>query len=458
MPDNGTRPQPQQLDEATGTPPDRDFRVQDLGRRRPRTQTPEGWVKKIERGDGKVWVGFFHVWVTSKDGERLRRKKEKVLGPAAIPKHEALKKLAAYVQTFTHEKPAETTVIRTYADLWRTFSGLKSGQWSQPFRETIRSVFATHVLPVIGKQWLEEISLSTLQLLVNQMAEDGYSKSSVRKVRLYLKASFDYAADEDLVAKNPARKLAMPKIRKTVCRRYLSMEEIGALLSQAETREHLVLHILAACGLRPAEILVLRIEDFAGNQLRIDEALKDREKGNARIGETKTEASNSSVPVPPNLAREIAQWIARHPERMNPRAFLFPSRKKTPYSVGNYLKRFLKPLAHKVGIEDLTHQALRRTSSTHLQKYASVKDLQAHLRHTNPQTTLTYYTQVIPDSLCEAVATLDEHLRAAANESKQRSRSLANLREAPTEAEVQTPALQRVVSIEGWRKRPNPRI
>jgi hypothetical protein len=219
MPEHGTRPQPQRLDEATDTPPDRDFTVQDLGRRRarrpvedhrvactgttptrrhlggwPRTQTPEGWVKKIERGDGKVWVGFFHLWVTSKDGERLRRKKEKVLGPAAIPKHEALKKLAAYVQTFTREKPAETTVIRTYADLWRTFSGLKSGQWSQPFRETIRSVFATHVLPVIGKRWLEEISLSTLQLLVNQMAEDGYSKSSVRKVRLYLKASFDYAA------------------------------------------------------------------------------------------------------------------------------------------------------------------------------------------------------------------------------------------------------------------------
>jgi site-specific recombinase XerD len=258
-----------------------------------------------------------------------------VLGPAAIPKHEALKKLAAYIDTFTREKPAQTTVIRTYADLWRTYSGLKSGQWSHPFRETIRSVFATHVLPVIGKQRLEEISLSTLQSLVNKMAEDGYSKSSVRKVRLYLKASFEYAADEDLVTRNPARKLAMPKIRKTACRRYLSMEEIGSLLSEAEPREHLVLHILTACGLRPAEILVLRIEDFTGNQLRIDEVLKDREKGNARIGETKTEASDSSVPVPPNLRREIAQWIARHPERMNPRAFLFPSRKKTPYSVGN---------------------------------------------------------------------------------------------------------------------------
>jgi hypothetical protein len=38
---------------------------------------------------------------------------------------------------------------------------------------------------------------------------------------------------------------------------------------------------------------------------------------------------------------------------------------------------------------DLTHQALRGTSSTHIQEFASVKDLQAHLRHTDPQTTLT---------------------------------------------------------------------
>lgn len=454
MSERGIRPLPgQRPDETRGAAAGHDLDFRDLGRRRPRAQSPEGWVKRIERGDGKVWVGFFHLWVTDPNGERLRRKKEKVLGPAAMPKHEALKKLAAYIQAFTRMEPAQATVIRTYADLWRTFSGLKSGQWSQPFRETIRSVFATHVLPVIGKQRLDEIGLATLQLLVNQMAEDGFSKSSVRKVRMYVKASFDYAADEDLVGKNPARKLAMPKIRKTVCRRYLSMEEIGALLSEAEPREHLVLHILAACGLRPAEILVLRMEDFQGNQLRIDEALKDREKGTARIGETKTVASDSSVPVPPNLAREIAGWIAGHPERANPRAFMFPSRRKTPYTIGNYLKRVLKPLAQKVGIEDLTHQALRRTSSTHIQKYASVKDLQGHLRHTDPSTTLTHYTQVIPDSLHEAVATLDEHLAAAANESKQRSRPTALRREAPTNAEVETKASQIVVSIDSWRKR-----
>jgi integrase len=274
----------------------------------------------------------------------------------------------------------------------------------------------------------------------------------VGRIRTYIKACFEYATDEDLVSKNPARKLEMPTIRKKVCERFLSLEEIGALLSEAAPREHLVLHILTACGLRPAEILVLRMEDFDGTKLRIDEALKDREKGEARIGRTKTKESDSSVPVPPDLSREIAAWIAAHPERTNPRAFLFPNRRETPYSVGNYLKRYLKPLAERVGIHDLTHQAFRRTSSTHIQDYASVKDLQGHLRHTNPQTTLKHYTKVIPESLRAAVEALDENIAAAANESKQR-RSKGLSKEASTDSKGQRAGSKRVVSIDAWRKR-----
>jgi integrase len=78
--------------------------------------------------------------------------------------------------------------------------------------------------------------------------------------------------------------------------------------------------------------------------------------------------------------------------------------------VGNYLKRHLKPLAKKAGVRDVTHQAFRRTSSTHIQNHASVKDIQRHLRHTDPQTTLKHYAKVIPESLRAAVAALDEKI------------------------------------------------
>jgi integrase len=103
---------------------------------------------------------------------------------------------------------------------------------------------------------------------------------------------------------------------------------VQALLA-ASPREHLVVPILAVCGLRPGQALALRIDDFEGNQLRIDESLKERQLGEDRIGDTKTDDSDSYVPVPPDLDREIAEWIAVHPQRDNPRAFLFLNRRGT---------------------------------------------------------------------------------------------------------------------------------
>lgn len=135
----------------------------------------------------------------------------------------------------------------------------------------------------------------------------------------------------------------------------LELGRIACPTRSGTPREHLVLRILAVCGLRPAETLVLRIDDFEGTQLRIDEALKERQQGEDRIGTTKTAESDNYVPVPPDLAREIAAWIAGHPDRDNPSAFLFPNSAGTAFSVGNYLKRHLKPLAEAVRIHDLTH-------------------------------------------------------------------------------------------------------
>jgi integrase len=396
-----------------------DFDIKGLGRRLPRTEAPEGWIKKIERRrEGKVWVGFFHIWTTDTNGRRVRKKKEKTLGPASMPRHEAHSKLAEYVEGYTGSVIKQGNSIAIFAELWKAFCAVRSGRWSKKTKEDLRYLFAKHVLPILENQPLREVTLTSLQLLLNKMADDGYGKSAVGRIRTYIKACFDYATDEDLIQKNPARKLVMPNIRKKSCERFLSVDELRALLAQASPREHLVLRILAVCGLRPAEALVLRIEDIECTQLRIDEALKERQKGDDRIGATKTAESDNYVPVPPNLGREIAAWIAGHPDRDKPRAFLFPNSVGTAFGVSNYLKRHLKPLAERAGVHDLTFQACRRTSSTHMQNHATVKDMQRHLRHSTPQTTLRHYTKVIPASLHSAVAALDAQITGVAIESK----------------------------------------
>jgi integrase len=388
-----------------------DFNVRDVGRRLPLTEAPEGWVKKVNRHrEGKVWVGFFHIWTTEANGSRVRRKKEKTLGPASMPKHEAQSKLAGYIEEFTGRVIKQGSAIVTFAELWKAFCAVRSGRWSKKTREDLGYLFAKHVLPSLECQSPRKVTRTSLQLLLNRMAEAGYGATAVGRVRTYIKACFEYAADEDLVEKNPARKLVMPNIRKKSCERFLTVDELRAILAHASPREHLVLRILAVCGLRPAEVLVLRIEDFEGSQLRIDEALKERQKGDDRIGATKTPESDNYVPVPPDLRREIEVWIARHPDRTDPRAFLFPNSTGTAFGVGNFLKRYLKPLAEQVGVNGVTFQAFRRTSSTHMQNHATVKDMQRHLRHSNPQTTLKHYAKVIPESLRSAVAALDAQI------------------------------------------------
>jgi hypothetical protein len=68
-------------------------------------------------------------------------------------------------------------------------------------------------------------------------------------------------------------------------------------------------------------LLALRIEDAGPDHLRIDEAVKEKEKGTNRIGETKTETSDAWVAVPPDLARDLKAWVARHPQRSRSESF-----------------------------------------------------------------------------------------------------------------------------------------
>ena len=98
-----------------------------------------------------------------------------------------------------------------------------------------------------------------------------------------------------------------------------------------------------------------------------------------------------------------------------PNDLLFPTEVGTPYRVGNYLKRILKPIAEKAGVPDLTFQSLRRTFATHFQRYGSPKDAQAQLRHSKLEMTCWYMKQ-IPEAVRAAAEKMDADLcRVAEN-------------------------------------------
>ena len=180
-----------------------DFDARGFGRRLPQTDAPEGWVKKVNRREGKVWVGFFHLWTTDAQARRVRTKKEKTLGSGSLPKHEAQQKLADYISEYTGKLTKQGDSISTFTELWKAFCAVTSGQWSMKTRQNLPCLFGKHVVPIVGQQAPREVTLTSLQLLLNKMAEDGYRKSAVGQVRTYIQCCFEYAADEDLIPKSP---------------------------------------------------------------------------------------------------------------------------------------------------------------------------------------------------------------------------------------------------------------
>jgi integrase len=80
---------------------------------------------------------------------------------------------------------------------------------------------------------------------------------------------------------------------------------------------------------------------------------------------------------------------------------MFPSEVGTPIRGGNFLRRHVKPLALRLGIDPslVTFQVLRRSFATRNQKRGSMKDVQEHLRHARIETTGNVYVQAIPESV-----------------------------------------------------------
>jgi integrase len=126
--------------------------------------------------------------------------------------------------------------------------------------------------------------------------------------------------------------------------------------------------------------------------------------------------SRAYVSISQGLQEELEIWIqARRQQRpyhktAEPESdLLFPSETGTPFRLGNYLKRNLKPLAKRAGIRDMTYQALRRTCATHFQKHGKPRDIQAQLRHAKLEMTGRYIKE-ISEAVRAAVESMDREL------------------------------------------------
>lgn len=381
----------------------------------PRDRHQRGWVEETGKGLRK-YKGHYYVYVIDADGKERRKHREADLGlKANMKKWQAYEKLADIIRR------AEATPAAAVPDSSQTldwfwtarYLPMKERAWRPATREVVTAVMQAHVIPQLGARRLSELSRFDLQMHLNSI-DPKYSGSMLSKVRTWLKAILDEAVDQGYLEKNPARKLELPQTRERSTR-FLTLKEIGRLLSATAGRDHLILRLFIQCGLRPGEIFAARWGNFTGSQLCITEAVSKAAHGRA-IGKTKTPASKNAVALPAALVALMREWQQAQKGTPADDAFIFPSRRGGPnrYSA-NYLKRFLRPLAEKLGIPGINYQVFRRTFSTHFQRHATIKETQTQMRHTDAATTLGIYTQTIPEGLAAAAESWDREITSVLN-------------------------------------------
>lgn len=256
-----------------------------------------------------------------------------------------------------------------------------------------------------------------LQQHLNTLAE-SYSRSLVKKVLVQYRAVLEKALEQDLIARNLARKLVMPVTRKPRGR-FLSLEEFDVLLAQLEFRDRLIVRMVLHHGVPAGRV----VRSDVGRRGRCPSACR-------RVlvkEEPKTVGSDSYLPMPATVGAEIGLWRGMH-VMPSPTALVFATSTGKPISPHNYQRDVLVPAAIRAGsmakpakerrkseptrnkATAVNFQSFRRTSATWMQRTGATIDVQGAMRHITPDQTVKVYMREIPSGVRAAVEDLDRML------------------------------------------------
>jgi integrase len=385
-----------------------------------RDRYQKGYVEDTGKTGAKSpkWKGHYFIYERQADGSEKRVHKSIDLGhKRTLRKWEAEKKLEEHIEKVTRQLTGTVTVASKDLTLrWffeNRFRPMMEPRWKESARPDIIGGIERYVLRIIGDTPLVQLDKFTLQMKANELASK-FSESVVEKYLVWTNAILEEALDQDLVSKNPARKLEKPQCR-AVNKRTATPAEIRVVMQCMEGRVRIVLMVSFVLGLRPGELLALRWDDVSETALRIDEGTR-----RGKLYAPKTEASVASVWLPAEMKAELDSL---RPAGAKPTDFIFPNSRGGVYRLDNFRKRLLKPalaaakqkaqelgLASADSLNEITFQVCRRTCGTLMQKHGNVKDIQAHLRHAQASTTLGVYIQQIPESVKTAVHSLYRQL------------------------------------------------
>lgn len=214
---------------------------------------------------------------------------------------------------------------------------------------SIQGALRKWINPVIGDLPLSKVDNLSLKPLVKKMVEGGLSPRTCEKYALYCKqvvASKKAPNGEPLYPRVwNASVLDLPVVVYSKQKRpALKVEDVNALIANAESDEERYLYVLlAATGMRISEALALETSHFinGGRTIVVEQQIvKDRPQIKKKL---KTDASYREIDLHPDIANYIYKYMK------GKLGLILRTKNGTPYLYGNLAEDWLDQRLAKLG-------------------------------------------------------------------------------------------------------------
>ena len=191
-------------------------------------------------------------------------------------------------------------------------------------RSRYTALVERHVLPVMGSWPLDAVTRERAALWLNTLiatpltvsgepdpAGRTLSAKTIRNVHGLVSSIWSDAITEELVVANPFARLRLPEPSPDAGDMvFLTREEFGILHDLAPAEYRLLLRTLVESGLRFGEATALEVRHLTAEGIAVRQAWKATGDGSLALGPPKTRAGRRDVPIPDDLADDLAAHVA----------------------------------------------------------------------------------------------------------------------------------------------------
>jgi integrase len=266
-----------------------------------------------------------------------------------------------------------------------------------------------HVLPTIGTRALSSLRRSDIQALVGQLSRKGLAPRTVDSIYKIVAMVMRSAVYDRLTPVSPCYKIKVPQAQERTLAAF-DPDQVRRLLAATRPRDHALLALTVATGMRQGEALGVRLPNLnlLRRELAVEEQCLTPPQGRPYItSDLKTRASRRRVPLPQFAIDAVARHLEHQP--LGDNGALFVSPRGNLWRRGSFNESVRKPALLAAGLDTgYGFHALRHTYASGLiAQGLHPRVIQARLGHASISETMDTYGHLFPDSDSETADALD---------------------------------------------------